>query len=221
MHLIPTSEEVIALLRETGALRDGHFEYTNGFHSSQHLEVALAMRSSQNAKILSVGLSRLLRRNAELRAILPSLSLVAATPSGLPIAYGLNEVLETRMVYWTEKPSASEPMRFPQYVVPTPGEKVIIVDDILRAGLLVAQAKALLESFRAVVVGIAVLVHQPTPATVNFGELPLYSLVRLAATTFVEPESCDLCRRGVPLENVGPDRKPEEAPAAPLAAGVY
>ena len=30
MHLIPTQEEVVALLRETGALRDGHFEYPSG-----------------------------------------------------------------------------------------------------------------------------------------------------------------------------------------------
>ena len=30
MHLIPTQEEVVALLRESGALRDGHFDYPNG-----------------------------------------------------------------------------------------------------------------------------------------------------------------------------------------------
>ena len=63
MHLVPTQEEVIALLRETGALRDGHFEYPNGLHANEYLQVALALRYYQVARTLSVGLSRLLRAN--------------------------------------------------------------------------------------------------------------------------------------------------------------
>ena len=42
MHLIPTQEEVVAVLRETGALRDGHFEYPTGLHSNEYLKVPLA-----------------------------------------------------------------------------------------------------------------------------------------------------------------------------------
>jgi orotate phosphoribosyltransferase len=34
MHLLPTQDEVVRVLRDTGALRDGHFEYTNGLHSN-------------------------------------------------------------------------------------------------------------------------------------------------------------------------------------------
>ena len=69
MHLIPTDEEVVAVLRETGALRDGHFEYPNGMHSNEYLQVPLAMRRSQNHRLLSVGLSRRLRANPGLSTI--------------------------------------------------------------------------------------------------------------------------------------------------------
>jgi orotate phosphoribosyltransferase len=68
MHLIPTNEEVIGMLRETGALRDGHFQYASGMHSDEYLQVALAFRYYQYAKILSVGLSRRLRADTEIRA---------------------------------------------------------------------------------------------------------------------------------------------------------
>ena len=44
MHLVPTNEEVIGMLRETGALRNGHFEYPNGMHTDEYLQVALAFR---------------------------------------------------------------------------------------------------------------------------------------------------------------------------------
>jgi orotate phosphoribosyltransferase len=55
MHLIPTEEEVLALIRRTGALRHGHFAYANGLHANQHLEAALALRYHRIAKTLTVG----------------------------------------------------------------------------------------------------------------------------------------------------------------------
>jgi orotate phosphoribosyltransferase len=42
MHLLPTQEEVVRVLRDTGALRDGHFEYPSGLHSNEYLQVPLA-----------------------------------------------------------------------------------------------------------------------------------------------------------------------------------
>ena len=99
------------------------------------------MRSYRNARILSVGLSRLLRANSELRALMREISIVPATPSGLPVAYGLSEVLRPRQVYWAEKDDAAEPMRFCQGLAPRPGEKAILLDDILRSGQLLAEAK--------------------------------------------------------------------------------
>lgn len=216
MHLIPTDEEVIDLFRETGALRDGHFEYSNGVHTNQHVEPALAMRSYHNAKILSVGLSRLLRGNTELQAMLPETSIVAATPSGLPIAYGLAEVLHPRQVYWAEKEDTSKPMRFPQFLTPARGEAVILVDDILRAGKLLAEAKGLLDSHGAQVVALAVLIHQPTPRTVDLGLVPLYCLARLRPRAYRDAESCTLCQQGAPFERVGRDWKSEEVPEAVL-----
>ena len=48
MHLVPTEEEVVSLLRETGALRDGHFRYPNGLHTDQYLQVPIAMRYYQH-----------------------------------------------------------------------------------------------------------------------------------------------------------------------------
>src|SRR2546422_587287 len=89
MHLLPTQDEVVQVLRDTGALRDGHFEYPSGLHSNEYLQVPLAMRYYQHARTLSVGLSRLLRANPEIRAIIPELSIVAPATGGLPVAYGV------------------------------------------------------------------------------------------------------------------------------------
>jgi orotate phosphoribosyltransferase len=220
MELVPTPEDVLTLLRTTGALRSGHFLCPSGFHTNQYLETALAMREYRHAKILSVALSRLLRANPELRAIVRELSIVAVTPAGLPVAYGLCEALRARQLYWTERPEPAGPMRLCQYLDPAPGEKAVLVDDVLRQGVLLREAQTLLESRGVSVVGLAVLVHQPTPRTLDFTPLPLYSLARLPANYYAGPDDCALCRRGVPLGGAigGP---PPKVLKSPLTAGAF
>jgi orotate phosphoribosyltransferase len=202
MHLLPTQEEVVRVLRDTGALRDGHFVYPSGLHSNEYLQVPLAMRYYQHARTLSVGLSRLLRANTEIRAIIPELSIVAPATGGLPVAYGVCEALRAKQVYWAERDDDTKPMRFRQYLEQHPGEQVVLVDDILRSGNKLSEMKTLLESRGATVVGLAVIIYQPTPDTRNFGSLPLYYLAKLDARYYADAAHCDLCRRGVKLEKV-------------------
>src|SRR6185312_9917421 len=160
MNLIPSNEDVVVLLRQSGALRDGHFEYPDGMHASEYLQVALAFRHFQNAKILSVGLSRRLRADAELRAMIKELSIVCPTIGALPIAYGLCEALRAHQVYWSEQVPPNGEMRFRQFLEQAPGEKVLLVDSILRTGRRLTLLKNLVESNGAQVVGIAVAVYQ-------------------------------------------------------------
>jgi orotate phosphoribosyltransferase len=202
MHLIPTQDEVVAMLRETGALRDGHFQYPSGLHSNEYLQVPLALRYYQCQRTLSVGLSRLLRANAEIRAIVPHLSIVAPATGGLPVAYGICESMRAHQVYWAEKINAAEPLRFRQYLEQHPGEPVVLVDDILRTGSRLAELKQLLEANGAQVVAVAVIIYQPTPKTHDFGSLPLYYLARLEASYYSDGHRCELCKQGVPLEMV-------------------
>jgi orotate phosphoribosyltransferase len=202
MHLLPTPEEVVRVLRDTGALRDGHFEYPSGVHSNEYLQVPLAMRYYQHARTLSVGLSRLLRANPEIRAIIPELSIVAPATGGLPVAYGVCEALRAKQVYWAERDDEHQPLRFRQYLEQHPGEQVVLVDDILRSGRKLTEMKTLLESRGATVVGLGVVIYQPTPKTRDFGSLPLYYLAKLDASYYTDAEHCDLCRRGVKLEKV-------------------
>jgi len=202
MHLVPTQEEVVSLLRHTGAIRDGHFEYANGLHANEYIQVQLAMRYYQHAKVLSVGLSRLLRANAEIRAMIPQLSIVSPATGGLPVAYGICEALRAHQVYWADREDGGGGLQFRQYLEQKPGEKVLLVDDVLRSGRNLVELRQLVESTGAEVVGLAVIVYQPTPKTVDFGPLPLFYLAKLDATYYMDAGSCDLCKRGLPAEKV-------------------
>ena len=202
MHLLPTNEEVIALLRETGALRDGHFEFLNGMHTDEYLQVPLAFRYYQNAKVLSVGLSRRLRSDPEMRAMIKELSIVSPTTGGLPIAFGVCEALRARQAYWAEQDTETTPMHFRQFLEPEKGEKILIVDDILRSGRRVTHLRSLIEERGAEIVGLAVAVYQPNPTIADLGNIPLFYLAKMDALYYKDSSSCELCRRGVPVERV-------------------
>jgi orotate phosphoribosyltransferase len=202
MHLVPTNQEVIAMLRETGALRDGHFEYPNGMHADEYLQVALAFRYFQFAKILSVGLSRRLRSDPEIRAMIRELSIVCPTTGGLPIAFGVCEALRARQVYWSEQDTESSPMRFRQFVKPAKGEKILLVDDILRSGRRLKGLKALVEKSGGDIVGLAVAVYQPNPNVEDLGSIPLFFLAKMDAMYYKDSSSCELCKKGVPVQKV-------------------
>ncbi len=206
MHLLPTHDEVVRVLRDTGALREGHFVYTDGLHSNEYLQVPLAMRYYQHAKTFSVGLSRLLRANTEIRPLIPELSIVAPATGGLPVAYGVCEALQAKRVYWAERdgdsPSANDPLRFRQFLEPSPGEQVVLVDDILRSGKKLTEMKALLESYGAIIAAIAVVIYQPLPEVREFGDIPFLYLTRLEASYYANENACELCKASVPAQKV-------------------
>ncbi|MCC6590661.1 MAG: phosphoribosyltransferase [Bryobacterales bacterium] len=179
MELIPTQDEVIHLLRETGALRDGFFQFPDGLYSNQYLQMALAFRNYQHLKTLSVGLSRKVRANPEIRAIVSQLSIVTLAVGGLPVAYGVCEALRAKRVYWAERDNSGDPLRYRPFIDNEPGEKVLIVDDILRSGKKLRELRRLVEAGGGEVVGLAVVVYQPNPEMVKFDDLPFYYLAQL------------------------------------------
>ncbi len=78
----------------------------------------------------------------------------------------------------------------------------MLVDDILRTGKKLTALKALVEANGAEVVGLAVIVHQPTPKTPDFSPLPFYYLAKLDGLYYRDAGSCDLCRQNAPLAKV-------------------
>ncbi len=202
MELIPTQEEVLQLFRDCGAIRHGHFVTPSGLHSEIYLNVALAMRYYQNARTLGVALSRRVRAHTELRAMIPQLSVVSPGAPGIPVAYAVCEALRANQVYWAERDSPDQPLRFRQGVSEKVGEKVLMVDDILRTGRRLTELKSLVEQIGDQPVGLAVMVYQPNPETPSFEPLPFFYLARLEGRYWTNASDCELCKAGMPTEDV-------------------
>jgi orotate phosphoribosyltransferase len=200
MHLLPTQEEIVRVLNETGALRHGHFELPNGKHTNQFLQLPLALRYYQHNRTFSVALSRLLRANPEIASQVANLSVVAPASAGLPLAFGVSEALRCHQVYWAENEQGR--LRFRQYMEDHRGEKVVLVDDTLRTGRMLRELQSLLESQGAEILAVAVVIHQPYGPDVVFDHIPLYTLARVEADLYPNAEACRMCRAGERIEKV-------------------
>src|SRR5690606_35248084 len=103
VNLIPPPEDVMQILIETGAYRRGHFIYPNGKHASHYFQMPLAFRYYDNARILSVALSRLFRMEKAIAGRLPKVSVISPSPGGIMVAFGVREALGAQQIYWAEK----------------------------------------------------------------------------------------------------------------------
>jgi len=81
-----------------------------------------------------------------------------------------------------------------------PGERVLIVDDILTTGGSIREVLAAVNGKRGQIIGIGILVDR-SEQKIDFG-VPLFSCHRAATITY-KPESCPLCASGIPLVKPG------------------
>jgi orotate phosphoribosyltransferase len=174
VDLIPTPDSVMSILQKTGAYRKGHFVYPNGKHASHYFQMPMAFRYYDNARILSVGLSRLFRMEKSISSRLPNVSVISPSPGGIMVAFGVREALTATQIYWAEIEDGKR--QFRQYIGEGDVYPAIIVDDILRSGKAIQETIDLVKGFGTEVIGIGTIVKfDDSPA--DFEGIPVKSLL--------------------------------------------
>ena len=173
VDLVPSPESVMGILTNTGAYRKGHFVYPNGKHASHYFQMPLAFRYYDNARILSVGLSRLFRMEKSIASQLPKVSVISPSPGGIMVAFGVREALTAEQIYWAEMENGKRQFRqfLSEDVFPA-----IIVDDILRSGRAMQETFDLCKEIGAEIIGCGALVRfEDSPS--EFNGVPVKSLL--------------------------------------------
>lgn len=174
VDLIPSSESVMHILQETGAYRKGHFIYPNGKHASHYFQMPLAFRFYDNARILSVGLSRMFRMEKSIAGRLPRISIISPSPGGIMVAFGVREALNAEQIYWAEMEEGKR--QFRQYMSESDVHPAIIVDDILRSGRAMQETFDLCREIGTEVIGCgAIAKFEDAPS--EFDGIPVKSLL--------------------------------------------
>jgi orotate phosphoribosyltransferase len=199
-QLIPSSDEVMEILKRTGAYREGHFVYPSGKHTPHYFQMPLAFRYYDTARVLAVALSRLLRIEKEISSALPKIAIISPGPGGIPVAFGVREALSAEQIYWAEREEGQRMFR--QYVNTGEVNPCIIVDDIIRTGGALTETVKIVEDLGAKVIGCGTIVRFKG-APERLGEdVPIKSLVEFDAKYYDSSDDCADCKRNAPVEHV-------------------
>jgi orotate phosphoribosyltransferase len=162
------------ILKSTGAYRKGHFIYPNGKHASHYFQMPLAFRYYDNARILSVGLSRLFRMEKSIASKLPKVSVISPSPGGIIVAFAAREALTAEQIYWAEMEDGKR--QFRQYMSESEVYPAIIVDDVMRSGRAIRETFELCKEIGTEVIGCGVIAKfEDAPNEIN--GVPVKSLL--------------------------------------------
>ncbi|HEY32492.1 MAG TPA: orotate phosphoribosyltransferase [Dehalococcoidia bacterium] len=179
------------MFEKTGAVLKGHFLLTSGRHSPVYWEKFRILQHPDHVTQLCSMIADHFRGQR--------IDLVAGpTTGGIILAFEVARQLGTRAIYAERAETEGRTFRRGQTV--NPGERVLVVDDVLTGGGSIRDVIDAVTTLRGEVVGVGVLVER-SEKSVDFGA-PLFSCLRTVAETYL-PEECPLCRAQVPLEKPG------------------
>jgi orotate phosphoribosyltransferase len=186
--------EVLDILRQTGAIRDGHFLLASGLHSPTYVEKFQVLQWPDQTE-------RLCRMIAGQFHSAGVQVVAGPTTGGVIIAYETARQLGVRGIFAEREGSGKdETRRFRRGFNIAPGERVLIVDDITTTGGSLREMLDEVNRHQGQVVAIAVLVLREA-RPVDLG-VPVFPLLRLDIPTY-DPANCPMCARGIPIIKPG------------------
>lgn len=186
----PTTLDVRALLHETGALLSGHFRLSSGLHSPNYVQCALLLEQPRHAKAIGAALGERVRAFGASKIVAPALG-------GVVIGYTVAEALDVPFVF-TERKEGQMTLR--RGFGLRPGERVVIVEDVVTTGKSTRETADVVAQHGGVVTGFASILNRSGKA--NPFDAPYEALLALDLDTH-EEAACPLCARGVPLDAPG------------------
>lgn len=176
-------DDFLAILRQSGALLDGHFILTSGRHSPHYIEKFRVLEQPRYTEMLC-------RELAERAADLGVSVVVGPMTGGIILAYEVGKQLGTRAIF-TERVDGV--MKFRRGFSLAPDDRVFIVEDIVTTGGSVNEVIEVVRESGATIVGIGLLVDRSGGAVrFPYETIPLLTL---DVVTY-PPDACPLCESG-------------------------
>jgi orotate phosphoribosyltransferase len=174
-----TDDEVLAEFRASHALLEGHFKLSSGRHSAYYLQCARVLMNADRAGHLARALCQTLPR--ELRTKVEKV--VSPAMGGIIIGHEVGRALEKDAVF-LERPEGTFELR--RGFDLRPGEKVLMVEDVVTTGLSSREAIEAVRVAGGEVLAEVALVDR-SGGTVDLG-VPFYPLVQINFPTYAEDE---------------------------------
>jgi len=177
------AEQVLQLLRATGAVLEGHFVLTSGMHSGGYVQSARALQYPQHAETLGRWIAESFHGTAVDVVLSPALG-------GIVIGQEVARALGVRAMFGEREGGV---MTLRRGFEVAPGERVLVIEDVTTTGGSVREIMQVAQERQGQVVGVGALLNR-SPGQVDLG-VPLHALALLHMQNY-QPDACPLCRQG-------------------------
>ncbi|MDR1885616.1 MAG: orotate phosphoribosyltransferase [Synergistaceae bacterium] len=186
--MVSTQEKTSMILERLGVLQTGHFRLTSGRHSDRYMQCAkLFEHPVESAELCS-----------DLSERFSDVDLVAGPAlGGIIMAYEVARALGVRNIF-AEREDGRMALR--RGFTVSPGERALIVEDVVTTGGSVREVIDLLLERGAEIAGVGAVVDR-SGGSVSFGA-PFHALMTLEVASWEESE-CPICREGHPIVKPG------------------
>jgi len=172
-------------LEQTGAHLKGHFLLSSGLHSDQYFQCAKLLQYPDLAEQAGAALAEIFKTE-------PVDVVVAPAMGGLIIGHEVARALGVRFVFG-ERAGEENKLAIRRGFEITPGERVLLVEDVITTGGSILELRDLITSFGGKIAGFASVVDR-TSQPVDFGA-PYRALIKVRVNTY-KPDSCPFCAQG-------------------------
>lgn len=166
------NQEVIQIFRDSGALLEGHFVLRSGLHSGHFFQCAQVCQYMDKVTRLAEMMTPLLRGYEATTVVGPAMG-------GLVIGQEVARQLGLRFLFLEKVNDRLELRRNFKFA---PGEKVLIVEDVITRGGRVVEAIDKCREHGAEPVAVGVIVDRSNGTTAF--DIPHHSLARLSFPTY-------------------------------------
>ena len=180
-------------LTRCGAHQRGHFLLSSGLHSADYLQCALYFAHPRRA----AHAGQLLARAITDAGLAPHM-IVAPAMGGLIIGHEAARALDVPFIF-TEREDGE--MVLKRGFGLEPGQRVVVVEDVVTTGRSTKEVLAILEDLAGEVIGVASVVNRSGVAQ-PFAPLLSCALLEVDFPTW-PAEDCPLCRDGEPVSKPG------------------
>jgi orotate phosphoribosyltransferase len=185
-----TEAEVLTIFRRSGALLDGHFRLSSGLHSPGYLQCALVLQHPREAELLGAALGEVVRSLGAVTVLSPAIG-------GIVIGQEVGRALGVRATF-AERQDGTLTLR--RGFTLEPGEKVLIVEDVVTTGGSPRETIDVARAAGAEVVGACAIVDRSGGK--QGLDVPFHALLPMDVKAYKEDE-CPLCKQGLPVVKPG------------------
>ena len=190
-------EDTISLLKQSGALLEGHFLFSSGRHGDRYFQCARLLEHPGRAEAAISVVARQLK--AEMEAGRLKIDAVAGPAmGGIIVAYELGRQLGLP-AFFTERDESGDMLLRRGFEV-LPGQNLVIAEDVVTTAKSSCECANALEGMGAKIAALICIVDRRAKGV----ELlwPFYSACRIEAESW-DAADCELCKKGIPLVKPG------------------